>query len=141
MIGPTTLMSLCRTIRTKKWTLKFINAMPDCLTLWFASVWELFTCSGMYTCALYSLPYCMSSNRSMILTSFAVRVKVIMLGNVLCSMCVILVALASTVITMFMSDPIYREHAVYFGFFLYVFSTIISASLMVVFLVRMKCQI
>lgn len=141
MLVPNAIFTIFRAIRSKKWVMKCIDAMPDCLTLWFASVWELITCSGMYTCALYSLPFCMSTNRSMILTNFAIRLKVIMLGNVLCSMCVILVALASTVITMFMADPMYREHPVYFGFFLYVFSGIISSSLMVVFLVIINNEI
>lgn len=136
LLVPAELMSLLRKLRSQKWIMKCTDAMPECLTLWFASVWEMLTGSAMYTCAIYSLPFCMSSNRSMILTNFAVRLKVIMLGNVLCTMCIILVALASTVITLLTSDAIYREHVVYFGFFLYGFSTIISSSLMVVFLVR-----
>lgn len=135
LIVPTAILGLLRLVRNKKWILKATNAMPSCLTIWFASLWELGTGTGMYTCALYSLPFCMSTNRSQILTDFAIRLRVIMLGNVLCSMCVILVALASTIISMILSDTKYRDHPVFFGVFLYLFASIISSSLMVVFLV------
>lgn len=121
-----------------QWIMKCCDMMPDCLNLWFSAVWEMLTGAPMYTCAIYSLPFCLSANRSMILTNFAIRLKVIMLGNVLCTMCIILVSLASTVLTLFMADPVYREHAVYFGFFLYLFSTVVSSLLMVVFLVSLN---
>lgn len=135
MFLPAETMNLLRKLRSQKWIRTSCDMLPECLTLWFASVWEMLTGAPLYTCAIYSLPFCMSSNRSMILTNFAIRLKVIMLGNVLCTMCIILVALASTVITLFMGDPVYREHSVYLGFFLYLFSTVISSLLMVVFLV------
>lgn len=134
-IVPAEAMSILRKLRNQKYIMKCTDVAPDWLLLWAASVWEMFTGSAMYTCALYSLPFCLSSNRSMILTNFAVRLKVIMLGNVLCTMCIVLVALASTIFTMALVDKQYREHSVYFGFFLYVFATIISGLLMVVFLV------
>lgn len=136
MFIPAEVMNMVRKLRGQKWLMKAVDLLPECLLLWFAAVWEMLTGSPLYTCALYSLPFCLSANRSMILTNFAIRLKVIMLGNVLCTMCIILVALASTVITLFVADPIYREHAVYFGFFMYLESTVVSSLLMVVFLVR-----
>ena len=135
MFIPMEFLNLCRKLKGQKWIMKCCALFPEALTLWFASLTEMLSGSPIYTCAMYSVPFCMATNRSMVLTNFAMRLRIIMLGNVLCTMCIILVSLASTVLTLAMANPEYRDHAVYFGLFLFLFSTLISSMLLVVFLV------